>query len=449
MLKPQKQLTFKILIISFLGLFMLAPITMVKGKIAERKNFQFQAETDVAASGTGRQMLITPFLVIPYSVTRETSNQPQQKGVYQSIDFQKQILPESLKGIFSVTNTILNKGIYKIPIYQSELDLQLNLSLESIQNSIRNIQGQKGFDAFGVPFISLHISDMRGIENTPMVTVNGISQSLKPGSGLNQLNSGIRVEVPSLMELTKDLNIQVQVKLRGMSSISWIPMANDAEIVVTSDWPHPRFYGAALPTKRAIESSGFKASWQSTRFSSNFSTLVKQCQEQSNCFSLTNKSRGVEFIDPVDEYLQSERSLKYAMLFIGLSFITFFIFETVKGQPIHPIQYGFVGLAIAVFYLLLISLAEHIQFGLAYAIGASSCSLLLLFYVRYLFKRLLAAIIFTAMLLALYGLLYVIVQAEDFALLMGSILVFFVLAAMMIVTRKIDWYTIVPTKASE
>ena len=152
---------------------------------------------------------------------------------------------------------------------------------------------------------------------------------------------------------------------------------------------------------------------------------------------------GVNFIDPVDVYLQTERALKYAILFIGLSFITFFIFEHLGQQRIHPIQYTLVGLAIATFYLLLVSLGEHMALGWAYLIGALSCTGLLLGYVRYVFGDFRYGLMFCGALLSLYGVLYVIIQAEDFALLMGALLVFFVLGVLMWVTRKVDWYGVV------
>ncbi len=210
-----------------------------------------------------------------------------------------------------------------------------------------------------------------------------------------------------------------------------------------SEFSHLEFVVPNKMTQHAIvdNSSVFKGIYEVPVYHSKI--------DVSGQFSeVSTASSGVAFIEPVDIYLQSERSIKYAVLFIGLSFITFFILEHMSRQPIHPIQYTFVGLAIAVFYLLLISLAEHLPFHWAYLTGVSCCSSLILFYVRYMLRSGLAAAGFGAMIVGLYALLYVIVQAEDFALLMGSVLVFGVLVALMYVTRDIDWYSIRDTEKS-
>jgi inner membrane protein len=166
-----------------------------------------------------------------------------------------------------------------------------------------------------------------------------------------------------------------------------------------------------------------------------------------DCPGLNENSLGVAFIQPVDVYLQAERAVKYGILFLGLTFAAFFLFELFKRLAIHPVQYGFVGIALCIFYLLLLSLSEHLSFGLSYFIASAACVSLLGFYASYVLKSVARSIGFTSMLGALYGVLYVLLRSEDYALLMGSLLLFAILALVMIITRKVDWYNIGETLA--
>ncbi len=444
----QRQLAIKVIVILIIGIAILIPITMVKSKVYERQNYLDHAKHTVAQSWTGRQLVFTPVVVIPYHLsTSQTST--KKSGFYiegQTTLSEKYqvILPTDITTTMDVVNNSVFKGIYEIPIYSSDITISGELLPTDLNDAISDIKAKAGFQSLGKPYISIYISDVRGVDKIPELTFNQQNITLHPGSQLTSLSSGLHGIIPEpLTELeNKKINFTFDLSLRGMDGLSFISFADNATTKMNSDWPHPEFTGASLPIHRAISSTGFEATWSSTRYSNNSAELLIQCIETSNCHDLPISASGVDFIEPVDIYLQSERSIKYAMLFIGLSFITFFIFEHIKSIRIHPIQYAFVGLATAVFYLLLISLAEHIAFHWAYLISVTACSSLLLFYVKYMLKRFSSALLFSAMITLLYGLLYVIVQAEDFALLMGSLLVFIVLSTLMVITRKIDWYNL-------
>jgi inner membrane protein len=226
-----------------------------------------------------------------------------------------------------------------------------------------------------------------------------------------------------------------------MESLSFVPVGEEVSLKLSSSWPHPEFIGKFLPVSRTIDETGYQAEWKITSFASSILEKVHQC-ESGNCSQLFNGQLGVRHIEPVDVYSQSQRSLKYGFLFIGLSFISFFIFETVRELPIHAIQYTLVGCAIAIFYLLLVSLSEHIEFAIAYAIATLSCVCMLMYYLRYVLGGAKEAAAFSGLLLLLYGVLYVIISAEDYALLMGGCLTFVTLFIVMISTRNIDWYRV-------
>jgi inner membrane protein len=443
----QRQLALKILAVFVVGMLALIPISMVKYKVYERQGYLEQAKSAVAQSWTGEQLIITPVMVIPYrTVAQPASGFYTDKGqpiaAKQGSSKLSILLPDQLTNHIEVTNKNIFKGIYEVPVYGSRVVLSGKFSPEKLNLELENIRGLPQFDNMGAPYLAVHISDMRGIDQTPELQLNQVGVALQPGSKLPRLASGLHGSLGDDIIQQQALAFSLNVALRGMGSFSFVSLADDATTQLNSDWPHPEFIGSSLPKERNISSDGFSASWVSSRYSSNGAKLMDRCLNGDNCNTLIASSSGVNFIEPVDIYLQSERSIKYAILFIGLSFITFFIFEHITRQRIHPIQYAFTGLAISVFYLLLISLAEHIAFHWAYLIGVISCSSLILFYVRYMLRSILSAALFSAMIIALYGLLYVIVQAEDFALLMGSILVFLVLSVLMYVTREIDWYSL-------
>lgn len=441
----QKQLAIKILAIFVVGLLVLIPTTMVEHKVYERHSYHEQAKTTVAQSWTGPQLLTSPILIIPYHLSPTKQSGFISDKATSRLNKSVLMLADELLIVADVANKNVFKGIYQVPVYNSSIKFSGKFSAEKIQHQITLIQQLQGFESLGTPYISIHIADVRGIDKAPSLTINKLPVSLEPGSQLSPFPSGLSAQLPALLKGGEAIGFAVLVSLRGMESLSFVPLADTTNTTIRSDWPHPEFVGATLPSTRDITSSGFSANWSSTRFSSNGPSLLAQCLESTECPALLSTSSGVKFIEPVDVYLQSERSVKYAILFIGLSFITFFIFEHIKRIRIHPIQYAFVGLAISVFYLLLISLAEHMAFGWAYLIAVMCCSGLLLFYVRYMLRNLFSALLYSGMIVGLYGLLYVIVQAEDFALLMGAVLVFLVLTAMMVVTRKIDWYSLAET----
>lgn len=442
----QKQLAIKVVVIVVIGLMILIPTNMVRYKVYERQNYLHQAEAAVAQSWTGPQTIMTPVLMIPYRAVVE-SNQ----GRVRTTDKLTMVLPETLQTRVDVVNKKVFKGIYEVPVYNSTLTATGHFNRARIQQQFSDIKNQADFSSIGTPYVAVYIADVRGIERAPAFSLNGMALTMNTGS-ITALSEGLNVEIPNLMNEQSTaqgtFDFELSLVLRGMGSLAFLQMADESTITLHSDWPHPEFIGASLPRERNISAQGFDATWSNTHYASNSVELLESCVRTTQCQSLLSASSGVRFIEPVDIYLQSERSIKYAMLFIGLSFITFFIFEHVKRIRIHPIQYAFVGLAIAVFYLLLISLAEHIAFRWAYSIAVLCCTSLLLFYVRYMLKSLRSALAFSLMIVILYGLLYVIVQAEDFALLMGSLLVFGVLATLMIVTRKIDWYNLAEAAAA-
>ena len=200
--------------------------------------------------------------------------------------------------------------------------------------------------------------------------------------------------------------------------------------------------------ERKLDASGFTAQWTTTFFSTNLEEALHRCEEPASCEEFTGRRLGVSFVDPVDQYLKTDRAIKYALLFITLTFAGFFLFEVLKRLSVHPVQYGLVGAALALFYLLLLSLSEHVGFAAAYLLSSAGCVGLIAFYVTHILRSLVWGLRFGCGLALLYGCLYALLSADDYALLMGSLLLFAVLAAVMTLTRNVNWSTLVARDAT-
>lgn len=440
----QKPLILKILTIVTIALFLMIPMGLISDKIEERNEFKWQARDAVEQSWTSSQTLIGPFIVVPYIIENEVETfNKQYNEVTVSVQTQSKhifMLPEQLNIDAQVNNNLRHKGIYSIPVYISKLDINAAFDLIELQDrmSLAKLQGDKV--TFSQPYLTTAVSDQRGINRISEVTFENISEGFTPGSRLATLPQGVNAALHGLLENKNErIELQFELELRGMEALSLIPMGLNTTVAISSNWPHPEFSGVFLPTAHTIEKGGYQAKWQVSAFASNVVEKAKAC-ESGDCKALHSSVFGVNHIDPVDVYLRSERSVKYSLLFIGLSFIAFFLFEILKKLPIHPIQYTLVGCAIALFYLLLFSLSEHIAFSLAYFIATVSCVSLMFFYLKFVLKGKKEAAVFSVLMFLLYSVLFVIISAEDYGLMMGAILSFITLAVVMMFTRNIDWY---------
>ena len=333
-----------------------------------------------------------------------------------------------------------------IPVYQSKITLQGYFNPTLIEDALKKIKSSKGFSELEQPYLAISIGDPRGIEGQPQITIKQKTLTIQPGSGLEIFTDGFRALVPmeyfnSQHQDPEQLNFDISLTLRGMDTLQINPSARNITADFRSDWPHPEFIGKFLPLDRTISAQGFSAQWSVNEFNTSAPESIQWCQK-NGCELSQEMNFGVRLFESVDVYLQTDRAIKYGILFIVLSFTAFFMFEVLRNIKIHPIQYGLVGLALAIFYLLLISLSEHISFVVSYIAATVSCVILLGVYLSHILNGRKEAFIFCGALSLLYMVLYVIIQMEDFALLTGAILLFIVLSALMLMTRRIDWYSI-------
>ncbi len=431
----KQRLETKLVVIIGLIVLLLVPIFMIQNLIEERSELQKQVQLDIAKSSSGEQQVIGPFIQIQFIEDNITENIVETPKEMEALGQIKTLLllPDSLKVKSELTSYEKYRGIYKALLYRSSNQLQG-------QFDIRNLKTLANKEVTGM-YISLAISDIRGIGQGSRIRVNDKSYPLVPGTQLAQLPEGIHIELDFNTLLENDsLDYKVDLNLQGMRKLAIAPVGKDTNIDMQADWPHPSFVGDYLPVESTISEQGFTANWQTNYFATNLNQLFQYCIFQKQCEQFKQRSMGVNLIDGVDQYLKSYRASNYALLVLILVFASFFLLEVLRSEPIHPVQYGFVGLALAVFYLLLISLSEHLGFNLAYLLSALASSLLLGIYVAGMLKNTKHGSLFLLGILFLYSLLYGLLSAEDYALLMGSLLVFVVLSLIMVLTRTVNWY---------
>ena len=289
----------------------------------------------------------------------------------------------------------------------------------------------------GQPLLLMGVSDARGLLAAPQLRLAGRALAVGQAPGSSPLPLAAAVDL-ALLKPGAVLDFDLNFDLAGTGRIGWVPLADENSVTLTSPWPHPSFGGDFLPRTRSVTANGFEATWRVPSLSSQAQAQFAQKGDRRP--PLEQFSVALE--DPVDVYRLTERATKYAMMFIMLTFAAFFVLEMVKRWRIHPMQYLMIGAAMVLFFLLLLSLSEHLDFAWAYLIASAACIALLAHYLRHVLGGWRAGLGMSGLLVALYGVLYGILISEDNALMMGSLLLFGVLAAIMIATRKVDWYSV-------
>lgn len=438
-----KKFVNKIAIILGLVVALMIPLSMIEGVVSDRSYYRDSAKASIAQSWTGAQKFLGPILVVPYVERYKQKSWDKNLEKYIENTYRRDemiyILPETLQVNGDILTEERKRGIYSIPVYSSKLKVSGaydNSALRELhKNNGSNITWKK-------PYLSMMVSDIRGITEQPKINWNNNEYDFASGSSIEGWANGMNAMLPTLAtNKTQDYTFSFEVNLNGMESVQFSPVGETTEINIKANWPHPSFVGRYLPKQRNITETDFDASWELSSFSSDMPRLIKTCQ-QGNCKDFINNTFGVSLINPVDIYQKTERSVKYAILFISLTFIVFFLFEIMKNLRLHPMQYLLVGMALTFFYLLLISLSEHMKFLSAYTISTLASIVVITIYLSAVLKSRLRALAFSSSLLLLYAMLYGILVSEDNSMLMGSLLFFGILSLVMIVTRKLDWYKV-------
>lgn len=441
------RLALKLFIIFILIILLFIPQASLMGLVSERASWRAEAYSSIEQSWPGSQVLAGPVLVIPYTLTvnlketiTEKDGATREVVKAQTVENRLIMLPKQLEIQSKLDSEIRYRGIYAVPIYNSNLQVSGHFETQALVDLINEHKNDQ-LQLYS-PYVSVLVRDQRGIAAPPELIWNQQKLAFKPGTNLPNAAAGMHAKIPDFSTVpAQQFQFNFDLQLRGMSAMSFAMLAENSDVRLVADWAHPKFSGELLPEERSINDQGFTAHWRASSFSYNVNAALEQCRA-NQCDALLSRSVGFELLQPVDMYQQSERSIKYAVLFILLTFTVLIMFELLKNLRIHPIQYCLVGLALTVFYLLLISLSEHLDFTWAYVIAAvASTGLLTLYFGAILHSRKLGLLLGGG-LLSLYAVLYVILQAEDNALLMGSLLIFAILAALMLATRHLDWYAV-------
>jgi inner membrane protein len=351
-------------------------------------------------------------------------------------------LPEVLNITGDISPEVRYRGIYEVIVYNSRINLSGSFSSPKFQEWKIDNANIIWEDAF----LSLGLSDLRSIQENIAVKWNDKQYFFNPGVESNDvIHNGIstRLAINRSDSIAGKSDFTLALNFNGSSSLNFIPLGKVTKVNIKSKWKNPSFDGAFLPDSRNINENGFTANWQVLHLNRPYPQSFRGPAE-----GIEQSSFGVNLIVPVDEYQKSMRSAKYAVMFIALTFLIFFFVQILNGVRIHPIQYIMVGLALCVFYTLLIALSEHISFLFSYLISSVAIISLITLYAKTIFNNSRLTMLICLILTILYLFIYSIIQMEDYALLMGSIGLFIVLATIMYLSRKINWYAL-KTKGDE
>lgn len=427
-----RDLGLKFLIICGLILALFLPLVLIGQVASERRVLSDTVRAEIINLNGGRSAVIGPIMGVPVNVrTRDA------KGDQIWLRREVLILADSIEiDAFFITE-IRKRGIYEVPLFSGPV--VINAEFSGIRDKVaQELIGEEWTADWQNAWYAVDLRDKRSLRSTPTISINGGEPTALRGSTavLSWTVSSIRAPTIAVNETSR---VHISMDISGGGAFTMHPLAGSVRARVVSDWPSPSFSGYIMPASRTIESNGFSAEWylpESARVYPE-STRVEGTRPR-----LADGDFGVELFQPVTVYHKTERALKYGLLFVIIPFIVFFMFELFLGRRIHPLQYLLIGLADVFFYLLLLSFSEHIPFMAAYALGALAVCSLVTFYSAAVLGAWKRAVVMLPVLGAIYGYLYIALESEDYALLVGAIGVFAILSAVMIITRKVDWYRI-------
>lgn len=425
--KINQSITFKALVIGFLTIILLIPGIMIQDLIRERQDRSVETIEKINAKWSNAQTICGPVLTIPYTTTQVDAN---NKTVLQEHTIS--ITPENLNIDTQLFPEERYYGIYKTILYKSEIDLSGNFDKINYQKT------DNSTIHWDQAYLTIGVSDLRGITENISFTLDNKQYPVEAAGNYDRLMGKILVvslNNADTLLTGQPLNFNCKIKLNGSSNINFIPIGKTSKVHVAGTWKSPGFIGNFSP-EHTITENGFDASWSVLRF--NRSIPETWIDNQVETFE--DASFGVNLIDPVNHYQQNMRSAKYAIMFIALTFVVFFFVEILTKKRIHPIQYLLVGIALILFYSLLLSISEQINFGIAYLVASIATIGLITAYTHSIFKNKMQTGGLAAMLCMLYIFLYVVLQLEDIALLIGSVGLFIILGIIMFFSRKINWY---------
>jgi inner membrane protein len=432
---------FKFVLILSLIIVLIVPLILVYGLISERESRAQGVRREVGQLWGPQQQMLGPFLVVPYTVRIEAVQ--GDKRVEQIQERRAVFTPEELEVAGRADAKTLRRSIFEVPVYAARLKLSGRFGMPRIGDVAADVVAVRWRDATFV----LGLSGVSGLKEAATLKIAGATEiAFAPSVGFPSTHlSGIHAKLavagstpPADMEQPpQPFAFTVDLAFNGSVSLTIAPVARETRVSLSSNWPHPSFSGAFLPDDRQVTTAGFTAAWK----------VPHLARSVPDAWSLTDAglerlqpySFGVAMIDPVDFYSLVNRAAKYGIMFVALAFMAVFCLELISERNVHPVQYLFTGISLVFFYVLLLSLAEHLGFTQAYLAASIATGAMLAVYVGTAMTSVISGLVMLMVFATTYVILYLILQLEDYALLAGAVLGFLALAIVMFVTLRVDW----------
>lgn len=432
----RNSVSLKLLAIGILVIILLIPSFMLIDLIRERENLRDGAIKELNSKWGEEQTIGGPVLTIPYKFhIQNKDGNVETKIAY------AHFLPDNLKISGNIEPEKRKRGIYMVVLYNTRLSVTGNFKKPDLDKL--NISPEDFI--FKDAFISLGITDMKGIKESVSFRWNDSSRNFNPGIVTHDIfESGISVHV-YLDKTLSTYDFSFSLNLNGSQGVHFLPTGNETNVSLMSTWTNPSFQGSFLPDTRTVGPQGFSARWKVLQLNRNYAqqgvgSYLRTNEAAKNIDNLQESSFGVDLPLPIDEYQKTMRSAKYGILFILLTFLTFFFIEVLNKKRIHSIQYLLIGFSICLFYVLLLSISEHLSFNIAYLISCVVIIGLDTFYYSHILKNKKLTYFMSGVLAILYGFFYALLQLQDYSLLVGSCGLLLILGVIMYLTRNIDWY---------
>lgn len=441
----QESITVKLGSIGFLVLILLIPSAWIEDLIFERQQRSDEVINEVGEKWSKSQTLSGPVLVIPYIKQTIIDREKEGKEIREHLE-RAYFLPEQLSIEGTVNPETLNRGIFDAVVYKSQLNFQSTFAFPDFES----LKIQEDLVQWKDAYMILGITDLRGINEDPKFMVGteqlATGPSNKMGISIRKQNelypqdqnlstTGIKANLNWKSKEDFKGTVAIDIDVKGSQRLDFIPAGKNTTVKISGPWADPSFDGEFIPQSREVSETGFSATWKVLHFNRPFS---QQWTEDNQ--NLSGAEFGVKLLVPVDQYQKSMRTSKYGVLIIVLTFISLFLVEVTQKIRIHPFQYILIGAALIIYYSLLLSISEQLGYDIAYLLASGATVLLITFYSISFLRKIRLAVLLSLLLVIFYAFIFVIIQLQDFSLLIGSIGLFLIIGILMFFSRKISWY---------
>jgi inner membrane protein len=424
----RESILLRLLIISGIIILLVIPLIMIQSLINERQSYRDQVVKEVSDSWASVQKVAGPVLTIKNKKIREDD---QDKKSFSNVNYH--LLPENLLIESTVYPETRYRGIYETTLYKTDIRITGYFDFTKFEN----LKYEEIISEAVEKYVSFNISDLKGIEDNIFFKWNGVNEQVNSGlKNNNYFERGLSSAI-EINNNNKKYSFEFIVHLKGSQRLEFLPLGKNTTVKMKSTWINPSFMGEFLPTTRNLSSEGFNAEWKINQFNRNYPQYWT-----NGSYNLLSSSFGVNFLIPVNEYQKTMRTSKYGIMILLLTFVIFFMIEVFNKRTLHPIQYLLIGLSLIIFYAILLALSEYMLFQYSYIISATLVITLISFYTSSVYSNARLGGAIGGILILFYGFMYTILQLQDYSLLIGILVLFLILAGIMVLTRRIDWYDV-------